>query len=80
MTAGTNLKEIMKFKGVDMHRTISNDIHEVCDILGVEVARAAIMREISKVTNSQGLDIDEYCHRALHTGHHVLTTPEIIRR
>ncbi len=59
LTAGTNLKEIMEFKGIDKTRTISNDIHEVCEILGVEVARAAIMKEIHKVTNSQGLDINE---------------------
>ena len=59
LTAGTNLKEALQFKGIDRNRTISNDIHEVCDILGVEVARAAIIREIEKVTDSQGLDIDE---------------------
>jgi len=59
LTAGTNLKEIMEFKGIDKTRTISNDLHEVCDVLGVEVARAAIIREIEKVKNSQGLDIDK---------------------
>jgi DNA-directed RNA polymerase subunit A' len=59
LTAGTNLKEIIAFKEVDASRTISNDIHEVCDVFGVEVARATIMREIEKVTNSQGLEIDE---------------------
>lgn len=59
LTAGNNLKEIMNFKGVDQTRTISNDLHEVADILGIEAARATIIREIEKVTNSQGLDIDE---------------------
>ncbi len=59
LTAGTNLKEVLEFKGIDKNRTISNDIHEVCEILGVEVARAAIIREINKVLNSQGLDINE---------------------
>jgi len=59
LTAGTNLEEIIKFKEVDETRTISNDIHEVCDIFGVEVARATIIREIAKVLNSQGLDIDK---------------------
>jgi len=57
-TAGTNLKEIIEFKGVDRTRTISNDIHEVLDIFGVEVARATIIKEINKVIVSQGLDID----------------------
>jgi DNA-directed RNA polymerase subunit A' len=59
LTAGTNLKEIMQFKGVDTTRTISNDLHEVSDVLGVETARSVIIREIDKVKNSQGLDIDK---------------------
>jgi DNA-directed RNA polymerase subunit A' len=59
LTAGTNLKEILNFKGIDKNRTISNDIHEVCEILGVEVARATIIKEIQKVAQSQGLDINE---------------------
>ncbi|MDD5192174.1 MAG: DNA-directed RNA polymerase subunit A' [Candidatus Nanoarchaeia archaeon] len=59
LTAGNNLKEIMQFKGIDKTRTISNDLHEVCDILGVEVARAVIMKEIRKVIDSQGLEINQ---------------------
>jgi len=58
LTAGTNLKELIKFKEIDESRTISNDLHEVCEVFGIEVARATIMREIGKVTNSQGLDIN----------------------
>ncbi|MBR9706011.1 DNA-directed RNA polymerase subunit A' [Candidatus Pacearchaeota archaeon] len=59
LTAGTNLKEILEFKGIDRKKTISNDLHEVCDVLGIEVARAVIMKEINKVKESQGLDIDK---------------------
>ncbi len=59
LTAGTNLEEITKFKGIDKNKTISNNIHEVCDVFGVEVARATIIKEIEKVTNSQGLNINE---------------------
>jgi len=59
LTAGTNLKEIMNFKGIDNTKIISNDIHEVCAVLGIEVARATIIREIKKVINSQGLEINE---------------------
>ncbi|MDP2925875.1 MAG: DNA-directed RNA polymerase subunit A' [Nanoarchaeota archaeon] len=58
LTAGTNLNDIINFKGVDNSRTISNDIHEVCDVFGVEVARLTIIREIEKVITSQGLDIN----------------------
>ena len=59
LTAGTNLKEIIEFKGVEKTRTISNDLHEVCEIFGVEVARETIIREIQKVLTSQGLDVDK---------------------
>jgi DNA-directed RNA polymerase subunit A" len=59
LTAGTNLKEIIEFKGIDKTKTISNDIHEVCGIFGIEVARATIIKEINKVINSQGLEINQ---------------------
>ena len=59
LTAGTNLKEIVKFKGINKDRTISNDLHEVCEVFGVEVARATIIKEIKKVVESQGLEINE---------------------
>jgi DNA-directed RNA polymerase subunit A' len=59
LTSGTNLPEIIKFKEVDSTLTVSNDIHEVADTFGIEVARAVIMKEIYKVLNSQGLDIDK---------------------
>ena len=50
---------MIDFKGIDPMRTISNDIHEVSDIFGIEVARAVIIKEINKVIVSQGLDIDK---------------------
>lgn len=62
LTAGSNLKDVLKFKGVDGERTTTNDLHEICDVLGVEAARQAIINEIQKVITSQGLDID---HRHL---------------
>ena len=59
LTAGTNLKEIIEFKGIDITRTVSNDIHEVAEMFGIETARSVIMKEIERVKNSQGLDIDQ---------------------
>jgi DNA-directed RNA polymerase subunit A' len=59
LTAGNNLKEVMEFKGIDKTRTISNDLHEVCDVLGIEVAREVIIKEIEKVIRSQGLEINK---------------------
>jgi len=58
LTAGSNLKDIMTFKGVDADRTISNDIHETALILGIEAARALVVSEINKVISSQGLAVD----------------------
>jgi len=58
LTAGSNLKEILKFKGIDHDRVTTNNIHEVSEVLGIEAARQAIIDEINKVTSSQGLDID----------------------
>lgn len=58
ITAGTNLKKIMELDFVDPNRTISNDIHEVTAVLGIEAARQGIINEILKVIDSQGLNID----------------------
>lgn len=58
MTAGSNLKEIMKLEEVDLNRTTSNDLYEVEALLGVEAVREQIIREVFKVLNSQGIGID----------------------
>ncbi|WP_054843510.1 DNA-directed RNA polymerase subunit A'' [Vulcanisaeta souniana] len=57
-TEGTNLEAVLTIDGVDYRRTISNDIHEVAEVLGVEAARTVIMRELKKVLDQQGLDTD----------------------
>jgi DNA-directed RNA polymerase subunit A' len=58
LTSGTNLEEILSVKGVDKSKTITNDIHEINNILGVEAARAAIIHEIRRTIEAQGLDIN----------------------
>ena len=58
ITAGSNLDEVLKFKGVDKERTSTNDIHEIERVLGIEAARAAIIIETENVITQQGLDID----------------------
>lgn len=58
LTAGTNLKEILKVKGVEGHRTITNDLYEIREEFGIEAARSAIINEIQGVIQQQGLDID----------------------
>lgn len=58
LTSGSNLKEILSMKEVDLARTISNDIHEIYEVLGIEAARQAIIDEVYKVIEAQGLNID----------------------
>ncbi len=58
LTSGTNLKEILVRKEVDAVQTTSNDIHEVYEVLGIEAARQAIINEVYKVIEAQGLNID----------------------
>lgn len=58
ITAGTNLKKVMPLEFIDTSRTVSNDLYEVANILGIEAARQLIIDEIFKVIESQGLNID----------------------
>lgn len=58
ITAGTNLKDTLKLDWVDYTRTVSNDIFEIVGVLGIEAARQAIINEVFKVIETQGLNID----------------------
>jgi len=58
ITSGTNLKGILELDYVNSTRTITNDIFEIQKILGIEAAREAIINEVFKVIESQGLDVD----------------------
>ncbi len=58
VTAGTNLKDILDVPQVDSTRTVSNDIFEVAEILGVEAARQVIINEVYNVMETQGLNVD----------------------
>ncbi|MFT4312514.1 MAG: DNA-directed RNA polymerase subunit A'' [Candidatus Woesearchaeota archaeon] len=58
MTAGSNLKDVLKLKGVDSSRTVTNDFYEIESVLGVEAARQVVIDEMMKVIDSQGLSVD----------------------
>ena len=58
LTSGTNLKDVLAMPEVDATRTFSNDIHEVYAVLGIEAARQAIINEVYRVIEAQGLNID----------------------
>ncbi len=55
---GSNLKEVMEVKGVDYRRVFTNNIHEIEEVLGIEAARMALIREMKDVLDEQGLDVD----------------------
>jgi DNA-directed RNA polymerase II subunit RPB1 len=63
-TDGINLKAIMSIDGVDFKRTYSNSCVEIFDVLGIEAARAAIMRELRGVIEFDGSYVN-YRHLAL---------------
>ncbi|MCD6380723.1 MAG: DNA-directed RNA polymerase subunit A'' [Candidatus Odinarchaeota archaeon] len=58
MTEGSNLRAVLKVDGVDQTRTVTNDIHEIENVFGIEAARNAIIREAMMVLEEQGLDVD----------------------
>jgi DNA-directed RNA polymerase subunit A" len=55
---GSNLKGVFEIEGVDVKRTITNDIYQVYEALGVEAARNAIIIEAMKVLEDQNLNVD----------------------
>lgn len=65
LTAGSNMADVRNIKGVDVDKVTSNDIHDVADVLGIEAARETIVREIGKVLEMQGLDINSRHHKLI---------------
>lgn len=57
-TEGSNFSEILTMPEVDQTRTVTNNIHEIEDVLGVEAARNAIINEAVETLDEQGLDVD----------------------
>ncbi|MGV9171442.1 MAG: hypothetical protein ACOC35_02580 [Promethearchaeia archaeon] len=57
-TEGTNLQGVIQVEGVDAARTVSNHLHEVEKIFGIEAARNLIINEAEQVLDQQGLDVD----------------------
>jgi DNA-directed RNA polymerase III subunit RPC1 len=55
---GDNLRDVLATKGVLARKTKSNNTLEVAATLGIEAARATIMREIQYTMESHGMSID----------------------
>ncbi len=58
ITDGSNLEGVLSVKGVDPTRVETNNIHEVETTLGLEAGREVIIKEIKRVLDEQGLDVD----------------------
>ncbi len=58
LTAGSNLKEALKDERIDPERSVTNDLYEIQKLFGIEATRQAIINEIIKVVEAQGLNID----------------------
>ncbi len=57
-TAGSNLAKVIQIPGVDTSRIYTNNIHEVAQVLGIEAARATLIREVMGTLDEQGLEVD----------------------
>lgn len=58
-TEGTNLRTVLTLPGVNKQRTISNDIHEVLDVLGIEAAQQVLLDEIRAVLSFDSAYVNE---------------------
>ena len=63
-TTGSNLLDTLGVDYIDAQRTVSNDIKEVFDVLGIEAARQVIHNELVEVMEFSGVYIN-YHHTSL---------------
>ena len=63
-TSGLNILEIMSYPNIDQTRTHSNDIYEMYETFGIEVARAILLNEIKEVIEASGNYVN-YRHLSL---------------
>jgi len=64
-TIGTNLLDVLGLNYIDNKRTMSNDIIEIFEILGIEAARQAIYNELVEVVEFDGTYINFHNYSVL---------------
>jgi DNA-directed RNA polymerase II subunit RPB1 len=64
-TVGTNLLDVLSLDFIDNTRTVSNDIIEIYDILGIEAARQTIYNELVEVVEFDGTYINYHNYSVL---------------
>lgn len=63
-TVGTNLKKVLCIDGVDATKTSSNSCVEIFEVLGIEAARASVLKELRGVIEFDGSYVN-YRHLSL---------------
>ncbi len=64
-TIGTNLLDVLGLDFIDNKRTMSNDIIEIYNVLGIEAARQAIYNELVEVVEFDGTYINYHNYSVL---------------
>jgi DNA-directed RNA polymerase II subunit RPB1 len=64
-TVGTNMMEVLGLDYIDVYKTISNDIIEVYNTLGIEAARQTIYNELMEVIEFDGTYINSHHYSIL---------------
>jgi DNA-directed RNA polymerase beta' subunit len=64
-TIGTNLLDVLGLDFIDNKRTVSNDIIEIYNVLGIEAARHAIYNELVEVVEFDGTYINFHNYSVL---------------
>jgi DNA-directed RNA polymerase beta' subunit len=64
-TIGTNLIDVLGLNFIDNKRTLSNDIVEIFNVLGIEAARQAIYNELVEVVEFDGTYINFHNYSVL---------------
>jgi len=55
---GVNLLDIRYFNGIDLNKTITNNIMDVYETFGIEIARAVLMKEITGAYSNAGGEVN----------------------
>lgn len=58
-TEGSNLAKVLEIDHVDPNRTFTNSITEIYNVLGIEAARNAVIKEAGATLDEQGLTVDK---------------------
>jgi DNA-directed RNA polymerase II subunit RPB1 len=57
-TSGVNLLDIRYLEGIDLNKTLANDIAEIYNTFGIEIARSVLMNEIAGAYKDAGGEVN----------------------